>query len=142
TRRSSDLADAEVCALPPTMLLSEEETTFALRGPKTSVNEFTELTNAARELLIVPRSAAWLCNSVCCCCQTESCPFFWFRTSLTIELTSIPLPESKLAALKLIPMAWASLFYGFIRFARALLREAFLQFCLDFVDDAQHLRAG
>src|SRR6185312_8273191 len=124
------------------MPLSEDETTFASSGPRTSVNEFTELTKAVSTPLIVPRSAAWLCRSVCCCFQTESCPFFWFRTSLTIELTSIPLPESKLAALKLIPMGGASLFHAFICCARALLREAFLQFCLDFVDDAQHLRAG
>src|SRR3981189_990383 len=84
------------------MLGFDEPATSEASAPLVSTSALTAVASEVRLLLNPANKPAWMDRSVCCCCHPVRDPLDWLRIALTTDLTSMPFPFSRDAALKLI----------------------------------------
>src|ERR1700674_4731243 len=87
----------------------EELADCEVSGPLGFASEIIVAAKLVRLLLSPFSNPAWVDRSVCWFCQAVSGPVSRLRIAFTTDLTSMPFPFSKAAALKLIPICFSSL---------------------------------
>src|SRR5260370_1330806 len=88
------------------MLESDEVAAKDARGPVGFASEIAAAAKLVRLLLSPDSNAVWVDRSVCWFCQIVNGPVCRLRIAFTTDLTSMPFPFSRAAALKLIPIVF------------------------------------
>src|ERR1700674_95190 len=84
----------------------EELADCEVSGPLGFASEIIVADKLVRLLLSPFSNPAWVDRSVCWFCQAVNGPVSRLRIALTTDLTSMPFPFSRAAALKLIPIVF------------------------------------
>src|SRR6267378_538267 len=124
----------------------EEVADCEASGPLGSASEITVAAKLVRLLFSPVSNPDWVDKSVCWFCQAVNGPVSRLRIAFTTDLTSMPFPFSRAAALKLIPIVFP---FSLHDRGRSLVRRwsfssrgNLLQQFLGLVDAAELLGAG